>query len=120
MWNGRWDHGAALGLIDVGAWVKKFNVTYVPSSVLENRYAAIQALTTLGKRMGLGEWEVLIDDELREHELYLLVHEAVENYLRRLGWLYGESHSYAEKYVEKVLGGTAAFRKFIADVGMDP
>lgn len=98
--------------LDLEDWVSRFDVRFVPSDVLEDRFAAIHQLTTRGKQLQLGEWDILVDDRLEEFVDILRLHEAVENHLRRHAWTYPKSHKYAQKIEKEVFGGTDLYERY--------
>lgn len=105
----RWDGGkAVLPLGNAIEWTKNFNYELVDEDVLGPN-AAIHALTTQGKELGLGEWDILVSKDFKSYLDFILVHEAIENYLRREGWTYPTSHHYAEHVEDEMFSKDPRF-----------
>lgn len=106
-----WDEGREIVDLDIPTWVKKFHYEFVSEDTLGPN-AAIHALTTQGKELQLGQWDVLIVHDFKQYLDFLMVHEAVENWLRRKGWLYQPSHEYSEHVEDELFGDDPKFVEY--------
>lgn len=109
----RWDRGAALAGLDLDEWVSRFRVRYVPAKVLGGgQILGLNANTTLGKEFRIPRYEIWLADDAVDLERFLVLHEAVEMYLREQGWLYEPSHEYAERVVQEILGEDPDYEEY--------
>lgn len=74
---------------------------------------AINKLTTFGRGHHLAKDEIWIAEDFRDYADIILLHEGIENYLRRQGWSYGSSHDYAMLAEFEAFDGTEHYAEFI-------
>lgn len=98
--------------LDLAAWMDSFDVHYEDDPVLRE-HVAVHALTTYGRRNGLGASEIWIHPDFDDFEEMLVHHEAIENYLRRQGWNYERSHAYALRKDRERYGHTSNYKRMI-------
>lgn len=103
-------HGPLAGL-DLEDWLPRFHVRYVKR--LPDDLVAVNSLTTWGRKHGLGEWEIVMLESFRPWTDFLLLHEGVENWLRRQGWKYAPSHDVATAAEEEAFAGTPRYDAFL-------
>lgn len=102
--------------VDWPDWCSRFNVVLSGDPDLE-RFCAVHKLTTYGREHSLGEWDVHIHDSFRDFVEVILLHEAVENLLRRQGWNYKDSHDVAMEAERSIYGGTPYYDRFLVAMG---
>lgn len=102
---------------DLDQWVGRFDVLFIEPAVMEiDRAVALHRLTKYGPELGIGEWEIWIADDCRPYQEYLVLHEAVENYLRRKGWDYDSSHEAAVVAERAFFGHLPKWQRYMKDV----
>lgn len=102
--------------LDLDDWIAKFRVFVSDDPDLE-QYAAVHRLTYYGRIHEFGEWDVHIHRRFEEFVDVILLHEAVENWLRREGWLYKSSHAAAMDAERRFFGGTHYYDAFLRAMG---
>lgn len=80
--------------LDLDEWISNYDIHYVSDPELDVE-VSVNALTSFGRRHKMGPWDIWIHPEYKKYTEFLVHHEAIENYLRRRGWSYGDSHRYA-------------------------
>lgn len=107
----------ALQGLDLEAWLDRFTVQFKPRSVMDvDRAIALHRLTKYGPQLGIGEWEIWIAEDCRDYADYLALHEAVENYLRREGWSYPDSHEAAVEAERRMFGEQDRWQHYMENV----
>lgn len=104
--------------LDIGAWSRRFDVAFVDPAVMRRAgdAVALHRLTWWGPRLGMGEWDLWISEDTREWARYLVLHEAVENWLRRRGWTYATSHREAVRAERRAFGHEPEWRWYMKNV----
>lgn len=103
-----------LGGLNLEEWLAHFKVKFVPPDELPDDLISIHKLTTFGRGHHLDENEIWISSDYREFADIILLHEGIENYLRRQGYSYGISHDLAMVSECRAFGGTDHYDDFIA------
>jgi hypothetical protein len=104
--------------LDIDAWSQKFHITFVAPATMGQAgdAVALHRLTWWGPRLGIGEWDIWIAADCQKWARYLLLHEAVENWLRRRGWKYTSSHQTAVKAERQAFGREPEWHWYMANV----
>lgn len=95
---------------NIHEYLKKFGlkIRYEPHSLLKEYNACFMVKilgrkidTNAGKKLGIPENEIWIDEKLREFESFILFHELVEIYYRFIGYDWKKAHELSvEKEIE--------------------
>jgi len=102
--------------LDLDAYARRFRVIISDDPDLE-RYVAVHRLTTYGRKHGFGDLDIHVHRSFGEFADVILLHEAVEHWLRAGGWLYDESHEAAMEVERERFGGTEYYDRFLAALG---
>jgi hypothetical protein len=105
--------------LDIDALVAAYKVRFVgPKLFVGTDIMALNAETTIGKKLGIPDDEIWIDRSYRKYGGILALHEAIEHYLRAVeGMLYDPSHKIALKVEKLVYGGTRLYEEFVERYG---
>lgn len=102
--------------LDIDRWLSHFRVRYVDPRTLGN-LVVIHKLTTYGRGAHLGDDDIWIASDMKAFTPIILLHEGIENYLRRSGWDYRSSHDAALRAEVETFAGTALYRRYVAALG---
>lgn len=95
---------------DLERWLGRFRVRL---RKLPGDLVAIHHLTSFGRGRHLPVDEIWIDPAFGEWKDIITLHEGIENYLRRHGWTYDESHDFAMETEFRVFGGTPRYERYL-------